>query len=73
MPLQAQDGDEAVTFATLTLVGGSVVSTIKLPIYLQERFGTDCAGGWVSCWGWSVPLPGFNPWTVHPIASCYTD
>jgi len=61
MPLQAQDGDEAVTFATLTLVGGSVVSTTTLPLYLQERFCNYCAGGWVGCQGWSVPPPGLSP------------
>jgi len=28
------------------LVGCSVVNTNTLPLYLQERFGTCCAGGW---------------------------
>ena len=34
MSLQAQDGDKAVTFATLTSVGGSVVNTTTLPVYI---------------------------------------
>jgi hypothetical protein len=73
MPLQAQDGDEAVTFATLTLVGGSGVNTTTLPLYLQERFGTHCAGGWVGFQGWSVPPPHFSPWTVQPTVSYTTN
>jgi hypothetical protein len=45
----------------------------------QERPGTHCIGGWVgpragldTC-GKSVPAPGFNPRTVQPVASRYTD
>jgi len=73
MPLQAQDGDEAGNFATLTLVGGSVVNTTTLPRYLQERFGTHCAGGWVYCQVWSVLPPQFSPYNVQPRASHYTN
>ena len=40
MSSEAQDGDKAVTFATLALVGGSVVNTTTSPLYLQEKFGT---------------------------------
>ena len=49
MPLQAQDGDEAVTFATVTLVEGSVVNTTTLPLYLRERdmVLTVQEAGWV--------------------------
>ena len=44
-----------------------------------ERLGTHCAGGWM---GPKVrsgrlrkisPQPGFDPRTVRPIASCYTN
>ena len=45
----------------------------KLSGYLQERFGTHCAGGWVGCQAWSVPPPGFSPWTIQPIASHSTN
>ena len=45
----------------------------------QERPGTHCTGGWVGpragldwC-GKSRPPPGFDPWTVQPVASRYTD
>jgi hypothetical protein len=73
MPLQAQNGDEAVTFTTLTLVGGSGVNTTTLPLYPQERFGTHCAGGWVGFQVWSVPPPRFSPWTVQPTVSYSTN
>ena len=41
--------------------------------------GTRCIGGWVGPragmdgWGKSRPPPGFDPRTVHPVASRYTD
>ena len=45
----------------------------------EKRPGTHCIGGWVGlragldgC-GKSRPPPGFDPRTVHPIASRYTD
>ena len=48
-------------------------------IYPRERPGTHCTGGWVgpragldSC-GKSRPPPGFDPRTVQPVASRYTD
>jgi len=48
-------------------------------LYPRERPGTHCTGGWVGpragldrC-GKSRPPTGFNPWTVQPIASHYTD
>jgi len=47
--------------------------------YPRERPGTHCSGGWVGprvaldgC-GKSQPLPGFDPRTVQPVASRYTD
>ena len=48
-------------------------------IYLQERPATHCTGGWVGprvgldrCQK-SRPPPGFNPRTVQPVASRYTN
>ena len=48
-------------------------------LYPQERPGTHCAGGWVGpragldrCEK-SRPPPGFDPRTVRPVASRYTD
>ena len=45
----------------------------------QERPGTHCIGGWVGpragldrC-GKFRPQAGFDPRTVHPVASRYTD
>jgi hypothetical protein len=44
-----------------------------------KRFCTHCIGGWVGSragldWcGKSRPPPGFDPRTVHPVASLYTD
>ena len=49
------------------------------PLYPRERPGTYCIGDWVGprvgldgCEK-SLPRPGFNPRTVQPIASHYTD
>ena len=48
-------------------------------LYPRERPGTHCIGGWVGpragldgC-GKSRPTPGFDPLTVHPVASRCTD
>jgi hypothetical protein len=48
-------------------------------LYTQERPGAHCTGGWVGpragldrC-GKSRPLPEFDPRTVQPVVSCYTD
>ena len=48
-------------------------------LYPRERPGTHCTGGWVGpragldrC-GKSRPPPGFDPRTVEPLASRYTD
>ena len=48
-------------------------------LYPRERPGTHCTGGWVGpravldwC-GKSQPRPGFDPRTVQPVASRYTD
>jgi len=49
------------------------------PFYPEERPCTHCIGGWVGpragmdgC-GKSRPQPGFEPQTVQPVASRYTD
>jgi len=58
-------------------VGGQRHAPAALPPW--ERPGTHCIGGWVGpragpdrC-GKISPPPGFNPQTVQPIASHYTD
>ena len=55
------------------------VSTTPRPLYPRERPGTHCTRGWVGsragldgC-GKSRPPPGFDPRTVQPVASRYTD
>ena len=48
-------------------------------LYPQERHGTHCIGRWVGPrvgldrYGKSRPPPGFDPRTVQPVASRYTD
>ena len=65
--------------STLTLDGGWVVNATPRPLYPQERPGAHCIGGWVGpragldgC-GKSRPPPEFDPRTVQPVASRYTD
>ena len=58
-------------------VGGQQQAPAALPP--QERPGTHCTGGWVGPTaglgggGKSRPPPGFDPRTVQPVASRYTD
>ena len=56
-----------------------VVNTTPPPLYPWERSGTHCMGGWLGLragLGWCGksrhPL-GFDPRTVQPVASRYTD
>ena len=47
-------------------------------LYPRERHGTHCTGGWVglraSLYGSKIsPPPGFDPRTVQPLASRYTE
>jgi len=58
---------------------GWVVSVTRRPLYSRERPGTHCIGGWVGpraglegC-GKSRPHLGYDPRTVQPVASRYTD
>ena len=58
-------------------VGGQRHAPAALPP--GKRLGTPCTGGWVGrkaglggC-GISHPPPGFDPRTVQPVASRYTD
>ena len=58
---------------------GWVVNATPRPLYPRERPATHCTGGWVGPravldgWGKSRPPPGFDPRTVQPVASRYTD
>ena len=58
------------------------VSVTPRPLFTPgERLGTHCTGDWVGpqgrygdrCGKKSRPPPGFDPRTVHPVASRYTD
>ena len=58
---------------------GVGVSTTLLPLYPRERPGTHFTGGWVGpraglegCRKSNPPV-GFDPRTVQPVASRYTD
>ena len=58
---------------------GWVVNATLRPLYPQEELGTHCIRGWVGprtvtegC-GKSRPSPGFDPRSVQPLASRYTD
>jgi hypothetical protein len=69
----------ALLFLDLDARRGWVVSTTPQPLYPRERPGTHCTGGWVGhrvgldvCEK-SHPPPGFDPRTVQPVASRYTD
>jgi hypothetical protein len=58
-------------------VGGKRHAPAALPP--GQRPGTHCTGGWVGpragldCCGKMSPPPGFDPRTVQPVASRYTD
>jgi len=67
--------------AGLDRCGKSCPTEIRSPaaLYPQERPGTHCTGGWVgsragldTCGKSRLP-PGFDPPTVQPVASRYTD
>jgi hypothetical protein len=58
---------------------GKVVNATARSLYARERRGTNCIGGWVGlragldgC-GKSRPPPGFDPRTIQPVGSRYTD
>ena len=64
---------------TTTLEGSEGSRHAPAARYPWERPGTHCTGGWVGpragldrC-GKSRPPPGFDPRTVQPVASRYTD
>ena len=56
-----------------------MVKAAPRPLYPLKRPGTHCTGGWVGSRGRSrqvrkiLPPPGFDPRTVQPVASRYTD
>ena len=58
---------------------GWVVNATLRPLYPRETPGTHCLEGWLGlragldrC-GKPRPPPGFDPQTVQPMASLYTD
>ena len=58
---------------------GWVFNVTPRPLYPRERPGTHYIGGWVGLragldrGGKFRPPPGFDPRTVQPVASRYTD
>ena len=58
---------------------GWVVNATPRPLYPRKRPGTHCTGGWVDPragldgWGKISPPPEFDPRTVQPVTSRYTD
>jgi hypothetical protein len=82
-PVVAQRGVEVYLYSskTLALEGGEWSAAhphTRAALYPQERLGTHCTGGWVGPMA-SLdvrkisPLPGFEPQTVQPVVSRYTD
>jgi hypothetical protein len=78
---ESPEGDRgtALLFLDLGARRGWVVSTTPRPLYPRERPGIHCTGGWVGpragldvCEK-SRPPTGFDPRTVQPVASRYTD
>ena len=75
------EGEQAFSFTlslTSALDGGWVVNAMPQPLCSRERPGTYCIrlGGPQSRsgWVWKIsPTPGFDPWTVQPIASHCTN
>jgi hypothetical protein len=81
-PITGHEGPRGRGVALLILDLGArrgwVVSTMPWPLYPREKPGTHCTGGWVGPRaGLDVrkisPPPGFDPWTIQPVASPYTD
>ena len=68
------------TLSLISVLDGVGRSTPRAPsLYAQQRAGIHCTGRLVEPQGQSgrvrkiLPRPRFEPWTVHPIASRYTD
>ena len=65
---------------TMALEGGEGSRHAPSALYPWEKPGTHCTGGWVGpragldrCGKSRPPPPGFEPRTVQPIASRYTN
>ena len=68
------------TLSWISVLDGVVVNATPWALYPQERPGTHCTGGWVGpravlerCGKFRPPPPGFDPRTVQPVGSRYTD
>ena len=67
------------TLPSTSALDGCVATATPRPLYPRERPGTLCIGGWVGPrtglaeYGKSRPPPVFDPRTVQPVASRYTD
>ena len=81
IPLQAQREGRVIapTHSQASTSKKWVVSTMPSPLYLPERSGTHCTGGWVGLWGRSgwgqkvLPPLGFSLQAVQSISSHYAD
>jgi hypothetical protein len=64
---------------TMALEGLRGQHHVPAALYPQERPITHCTGGWIGHTGWSgevqkiSPPTGFDPQTIQPVASHYTD
>ena len=68
----------ALLFMTAALEGVSGQQHAPSVLYPRERPGAHCTGGWVGPRAGSgraenLALPGFDPRTVQPVASRYTE
>ena len=81
MPRRPRGGAEVwfYSFFNLGTKRVWVVNATPRLLYPWERPGTHCTGGWVGPragldgYGKSRLPPGFDPRTIQPIASRYTD
>ena len=76
---QEEDYRYISTLSLTSTLDGVVFNATPRPLYPREKPGTHCIGGWVGpragldgCRRYRLP-PGFDPRTVQPVASRYTD
>jgi len=78
--MKAQRGSRGIApFLNLSARREQMVNGMPWLLHAWERPVTHCTGGWVGLRaGWegcrkSHPPLGFDPQTIQPVASCYTD
>jgi hypothetical protein len=78
---KTQTGCKAYLYSSLDIGArcGWVVNATPRPLYPPERPAIHYIGGWMCLRAGldvrkkSLPPPEFDPWTVQPVASSYTD